>query len=503
MSAKLADWCPAPRTTLWGRLCSPFPTRTLRAASEAALSSGVQWTAQCGSLAGVLLRVSRKSWTIRAKQELGPGGRCCPEPCPLPCMKFECLSLCPQAGLIRMEEEEFFIEPVEQGLAAQEAEQGRVHVVYRRPPTPKTPPLGGPQALDTGSLGVGVGLWLQVQTTGQPGAKRPLLDVPVQCQHDTPWATASPVPMLGDVALCGIGSLRRCPWPLGLRVGEPLSETPTCRHVGYEPSPGRVPPPLPLSSVRHKGPMETDSLAQVNPFESLRRWLPGIHSGPSTGPGSATGATLLQSPSRGPPDMSGLGKLGRPAEVRVLEPRSDAAATHCEREGRAVDSACSGIWQEGQSPVGLVAPSRHGGCACCELRGLVSLDEGRSFRTHKPTRCLMSRPVPDSPSVQCMTRGFTIALCTLLQAQAHPSCADWLPTSLRTMPAPSRSARVCAPLPCPGTSVPHLCTASSRATSLLAPMESHLGPLGSAVASRPLCPPACDHGHFSIRSSPF
>ncbi|PNI26164.1 ADAMTS2 isoform 1 [Pan troglodytes] len=56
------------------------------------------------------------------------------------------------AGLIRMEEEEFFIEPLEKGLAAQEAEQGRVHVVYRRPPT--SPPLGGPQALDTGaSLG--------------------------------------------------------------------------------------------------------------------------------------------------------------------------------------------------------------------------------------------------------------------------------------------------------------------------------------------------------------
>uniref|UniRef100_A0A8C0JQC4 ADAM metallopeptidase with thrombospondin type 1 motif 2 n=1 Tax=Canis lupus dingo TaxID=286419 RepID=A0A8C0JQC4_CANLU len=39
------------------------------------------------------------------------------------------------AGLIRMEEEEFFIEPLEKGLAAEEAERGRVHVVYRRPPT--------------------------------------------------------------------------------------------------------------------------------------------------------------------------------------------------------------------------------------------------------------------------------------------------------------------------------------------------------------------------------
>lgn len=50
-----------------------------------------------------------------------------------------------------MEEEEFFIEPLEKGLAAQEAEQGRVHVVYRRPPTPRPLPLGKtPQALDTG-----------------------------------------------------------------------------------------------------------------------------------------------------------------------------------------------------------------------------------------------------------------------------------------------------------------------------------------------------------------
>ncbi|KAK2118397.1 hypothetical protein P7K49_005284, partial [Saguinus oedipus] len=52
-----------------------------------------------------------------------------------------------EAGLIRMEEEEFFIEPLEKGLAAQEAEQGRVHMVYRRPPT--SPPLGESQALDT------------------------------------------------------------------------------------------------------------------------------------------------------------------------------------------------------------------------------------------------------------------------------------------------------------------------------------------------------------------
>uniref|UniRef100_A0A8C0MH25 ADAM metallopeptidase with thrombospondin type 1 motif 2 n=1 Tax=Canis lupus familiaris TaxID=9615 RepID=A0A8C0MH25_CANLF len=56
------------------------------------------------------------------------------------------------AGLIRMEEEEFFIEPLEKGLAAEEAERGRVHVVYRRPPTTRPPPPGGPQALDTGAL---------------------------------------------------------------------------------------------------------------------------------------------------------------------------------------------------------------------------------------------------------------------------------------------------------------------------------------------------------------
>lgn len=55
-----------------------------------------------------------------------------------------------------MEEEEFFIEPLETGLVAKEAEQGRVHVVYRRPPTPRSPPLEGPQALDTGKTAAGV-----------------------------------------------------------------------------------------------------------------------------------------------------------------------------------------------------------------------------------------------------------------------------------------------------------------------------------------------------------
>lgn len=63
-----------------------------------------------------------------------------------------------QAGLIRMEEEEFFIEPLEQGLAAQEAEQGRVHVVYRRPPTPKAPLPGAPQALETGKAAAAIRL---------------------------------------------------------------------------------------------------------------------------------------------------------------------------------------------------------------------------------------------------------------------------------------------------------------------------------------------------------
>lgn len=53
-----------------------------------------------------------------------------------------------------MEEEEFFIEPLERGQADREAEQGRVHVVYRRPPTPKSPLLAGPQVLDTGKATV-------------------------------------------------------------------------------------------------------------------------------------------------------------------------------------------------------------------------------------------------------------------------------------------------------------------------------------------------------------
>lgn len=54
-----------------------------------------------------------------------------------------------------MEEEEFFIEPLEKGLAAKEAEQGRVHVVYHRPTTSRSPPLEGPQALDTGKAAAG------------------------------------------------------------------------------------------------------------------------------------------------------------------------------------------------------------------------------------------------------------------------------------------------------------------------------------------------------------
>lgn len=49
-----------------------------------------------------------------------------------------------------MEEEEFFIEPLEKGQKDQEAKQGRVHVVYRRPPTPKPTPVEELQALDTG-----------------------------------------------------------------------------------------------------------------------------------------------------------------------------------------------------------------------------------------------------------------------------------------------------------------------------------------------------------------
>lgn len=54
-----------------------------------------------------------------------------------------------------MEGEEFFIEPLEKGLAAKEAEQGRVHVVYRRPSNPMLPSLDGAQALDTGKAAAG------------------------------------------------------------------------------------------------------------------------------------------------------------------------------------------------------------------------------------------------------------------------------------------------------------------------------------------------------------
>lgn len=73
-----------------------------------------------------------------------------------------------------MEEEEFFIEPLERGQTDQEAEQGRVHVVYRRPPTPKPPPLAGPQALDTGKAAVeGKAGWeaLNVSCLSVPGSQ--------------------------------------------------------------------------------------------------------------------------------------------------------------------------------------------------------------------------------------------------------------------------------------------------------------------------------------------
>ncbi|XP_054985172.1 A disintegrin and metalloproteinase with thrombospondin motifs 2 [Sorex araneus] len=54
------------------------------------------------------------------------------------------------AGLIRVDEEEFFIEPVAKGEASTEAAQGRLHVVHRRPPTPRPPP-GASLSLDTGA----------------------------------------------------------------------------------------------------------------------------------------------------------------------------------------------------------------------------------------------------------------------------------------------------------------------------------------------------------------
>lgn len=92
-----------------------------------------------------------------ARWEILPSGTllAAPPPCLLCSGNLNHLIFALQAGLIRMEEEEFFIEPLEKGLAAKEAEQGRVHVIYRRPSNSRLPSLGVPQALDTGKAAAG------------------------------------------------------------------------------------------------------------------------------------------------------------------------------------------------------------------------------------------------------------------------------------------------------------------------------------------------------------
>lgn len=123
---------------------------------------------------------------------------------------LNCLIFALQAGLIRMEEEEFFIEPLEKGLAANEAEQGRVHVVYRRPPTSRPPPLGGPQALDTGKAAAGgrVAWWTLNVPPGEPrrpfcsSGPRPRLR-PALADHIAQWACWDAGSGTSALGVCG------------------------------------------------------------------------------------------------------------------------------------------------------------------------------------------------------------------------------------------------------------------------------------------------------------
>lgn len=55
-----------------------------------------------------------------------------------------------QAGMIRTDKDEFFIEPLEMGAQEEEEEGGRTHVVYRRAAAKKHLPVEGMDTLYTG-----------------------------------------------------------------------------------------------------------------------------------------------------------------------------------------------------------------------------------------------------------------------------------------------------------------------------------------------------------------
>lgn len=55
-----------------------------------------------------------------------------------------------QAGMIRTDKDEFFIEPLEKGAQEEEEEGGRTHVVYRRAAAKKQLPIESTDTLDAG-----------------------------------------------------------------------------------------------------------------------------------------------------------------------------------------------------------------------------------------------------------------------------------------------------------------------------------------------------------------
>lgn len=134
----------------------PSPARAQHSPAALALVTRIEDSGQMVPLRPVH-DLSAQHLALPSGREILPSGTllAAPPPCLLCSGNLNHLIFALQAGLIRMEEEEFFIEPLEKGLAAKEAEQGRVHVVYRRPSNSRLPSLGVSQVLDTGKAAAG------------------------------------------------------------------------------------------------------------------------------------------------------------------------------------------------------------------------------------------------------------------------------------------------------------------------------------------------------------
>lgn len=61
-----------------------------------------------------------------------------------------------QAGLIRTDKDEFFIEPLERGAQEEEEEGGRAHVVYRRAAARKQHPSDNVDTVHKGKVASGM-----------------------------------------------------------------------------------------------------------------------------------------------------------------------------------------------------------------------------------------------------------------------------------------------------------------------------------------------------------